>query len=55
LNPFGGINAISRFNGKPAPGETLGVWGADFDNSSSNPRISETAIQNSFAIEFDTF
>lgn len=55
LNPFGGINAISRFNGNPAPGETLGVWGADFDNIGSHPKISETAIQNSFAIEFDTF
>lgn len=60
LNPFGGINAISRFEGNPAPGETLGVWGADFKNGpSSLPMfdipINLTAIQNSFAIEFDTF
>lgn len=68
LNPFGGINAISRFDGAPAPGETLGVWGADFKNvitsddkkvDMSNPintfPISGSAIPNSFAIEFDTF
>ncbi len=57
LNPFGGIRAISRFDGSPAPGETLGVWGADFNNlgSASRASISQTAIQNSFAIEFDTF
>ncbi|MFC6322469.1 L-type lectin family protein [Companilactobacillus baiquanensis] len=58
-NPFGGIRAISRFKGNPAPGETLGVWGADFDNLSPNfgetDKILPTAIQNSFAIEFDTF
>ncbi|MGQ2375770.1 hypothetical protein [Companilactobacillus zhachilii] len=64
LNPFGGINAISRFNGEPAHGETLGVWGADFknDGSAKFPEnlldlfpISGRAIPNSFAIEFDTF
>lgn len=66
LNPFGGINAISRFNGKPASGETLGVWAADFLNVvdketiQNNPLskvfpISGRAIPNSFAIEFDTF
>ena len=57
LNPFGGINAISRYNGNPAPGETLGVWGADFNNNGLlfGLPISKTAIPKSFAIEFDTF
>lgn len=57
MNKWGGIKAISRFHGNPAPGETLGVWGADFDNANSifNIPISQTAIPNSFAIEFDTF
>lgn len=55
LNPFGGIEAISRYNGKAAHGETLGVWGADFNNLQSKFELSKTAIQNSFAIEFDTF
>ncbi|KRK64733.1 extracellular protein [Companilactobacillus tucceti DSM 20183] len=58
-NPLGGIRAISRFKGNPAPGQTLGVWGADMDNDKSNYvkpyGILPTAIQNSFAIEFDTF
>lgn len=58
LNPFGGIEAISRYDGNPAPGQTLGVWGADFNNvgtTAQNAPISQTAIPNSFAIEFDTF
>ncbi|WP_125714105.1 L-type lectin family protein [Companilactobacillus kedongensis] len=58
-NPYGGIRAISRFKGVPAPGQTLGVWGADMDNDNPNndpsTQILPTAIQNSFAIEFDTF
>lgn len=37
-------------------GESMGVWGTDFDTKETNPAsISATAIPNSFAIEFDTF
>lgn len=52
-----GVNAISTYNGNPAYGETLGVWGADFNNKVmvSKEEIARTAIQNSFAIEFDTY
>lgn len=52
------LGAISTFGENPAYGETLGVWGADFDNE--NPeydinKLIKTSIQRSYAIEFDTF
>jgi len=62
-----GKNAISTKNEKnskgqdlktPMFGETLGVWGADFDNFNDKylpVDIAATGIQNSYAIEFDTF
>lgn len=34
-------------------GETLGVWGSDVDNSDIS-KVTGTAIQNSWALEFDT-
>ncbi|ALB29602.1 hypothetical protein [Companilactobacillus heilongjiangensis] len=52
------LGAISMFNEDPAYGETLGVWGADFDNENANNMTSDlikTSIQKSYAIEFDTF
>ncbi|MFD1671978.1 hypothetical protein ACFQ5M_07720 [Agrilactobacillus yilanensis] len=50
-------NAISQnAAGIAQAGQTLGVWGADVDNSVSSPAtIAGMAIQNSWAIEFDTF
>ncbi|GEO69829.1 lectin-like domain-containing protein [Levilactobacillus acidifarinae] len=37
-------------------GETLGVWGVDNQSKRTNPQeIAATAIQNSWALEFDTF
>lgn len=56
-NDIRGKNAISTFDGNPAPGETLGVWGADFnkDKKTEKEDIAKTSIQNSYAIEFDTF
>lgn len=41
----------------PGDGETLGVWGTDWinDKQISPQDIAKTAIQNSLAIEFDTF
>lgn len=49
--------AISTYNNKPAVGETLGVWGADFNTNMSTTAadVASTAIQNSWALEFDTF
>ncbi|KRK79073.1 hypothetical protein FD03_GL001436 [Companilactobacillus nodensis DSM 19682 = JCM 14932 = NBRC 107160] len=53
----GGIDAISRKNdGTPSPGETLGVWASDSNGAqSSRDELAKTAIQNSWALEFDTF
>lgn len=40
----------------PGNGETLGVWGTDWDTKETEPtNIAKNAIQNSVAIEFDTF
>ncbi|WP_025025187.1 hypothetical protein [Companilactobacillus nodensis] len=48
--------AISTYNKEPLPGETLGVWGPDKDKNQTKPTvIAAGAIQNSWALEFDTF
>lgn len=48
--------AITTYNNKPVAGETLGVWGPDIDkNQTSNKIVAKYAIQNSWALEFDTF
>lgn len=40
----------------PGNGETLGVWGTDWDfNETKVANIAKNAIQNSVAIEFDTY
>ncbi|WP_125763378.1 hypothetical protein [Companilactobacillus hulinensis] len=61
-----GSNAISRdVAGNPAPGQTLGVWGDDnlpdapYATAIKYPKntsadVAKTAIQNSWALEFDT-
>lgn len=53
-----GSQAISLdSSGKAAPGETLGVWGSAGNagaNLNSSKNLGNTAIQNSFALEFDT-
>lgn len=53
----GGLESIAHFGNKLGYGESLGVWGTDFDNNHQHQRsdIAKTAIQNSLAIEFDTF
>ncbi|MFC6323581.1 hypothetical protein [Companilactobacillus baiquanensis] len=59
----GGTDAISNLNGTPNAGETLGVWGSDSNKyamaksprMNNVPTLAEQAIQNSFAIEFDTY
>lgn len=55
-NDARGKNAISMYNGSPAFGETLGVWGgsATPDMTSNALSLSDGAIKNSFAMEFDT-
>lgn len=58
----GGLDAISNVNGKVNNGESLGVWGSDNNKftAAKPPRVgnvptaAEQAIQNSFAVEFDT-
>ncbi|WP_125673064.1 hypothetical protein [Companilactobacillus allii] len=64
-----GIDAISRYTGpKPSHnpsavnklgiGESMGVWGTDFNydhGATSTTSIAKTAIQKSWAMEFDTF
>lgn len=43
-------------NGHPVNGETLGVWGTDQDKTmATSAEVAKTAIQNSWALEFDTF
>lgn len=44
-------------NGVPVNGQSLGVWGADWDSTNqTHPEyLSNTAIQNSWALEFDTY
>lgn len=53
----GGPDAISKSRGVPKPGETLGVWGPDVitNQNQNSTEIAEGAIQNSWALEFDTF
>lgn len=49
-----GLAATPAFTSKVI-GETLGVWGVDMDSSrSSTSALAKTAIQNSWALEFDT-
>ncbi|WP_119326599.1 hypothetical protein [Companilactobacillus musae] len=52
-----GENSIALSStGIPVNGQSLGVWGADWDKTNSEPsNISKTAIQNSWAMEFDTY
>jgi len=50
-----GLDAMPLQRKGPIAGETLGVWGVDEDPHQSDPkRIAHTAIQNSWALEFDT-
>lgn len=50
----GGVDAIAKTtSGTVGDGETLGVWGVD--DGITNPQIQSRAIQNSWALEFDSF
>lgn len=51
-----GTNAISSVGNKINVGETLGVWGIGSYASSDNTNaVAATAIQHSWALEFDTY
>lgn len=52
-----GIEASTKAaNGQPVGGETLGVWGTDQDKTMATAdKVAQTGIQNSWALEFDTF
>ena len=52
-----GENAIAlSADGTPVNGQSLGVWGADWDyNQVQTQAVADTAIKNSWALEFDTF
>lgn len=56
-NDKNGQNAIALSNtGVPVNGQALGVWGADWDYRNTSPNVvANTAIHNSWALEFDTF
>ncbi|MFD1418657.1 L-type lectin family protein [Companilactobacillus keshanensis] len=50
-----GYGAISMDGNLPAKGQTMGVWGIDKDFNNSDPqKLADSAIQNSWALEFDT-
>lgn len=54
-NPANGVSSFSHNGTKIGTGETLGVWGMDTDKSvTSTQTIADTAIQDSWALEFDT-
>ncbi|WP_203640446.1 WxL domain-containing protein [Levilactobacillus andaensis] len=54
-NDARGLDAMPLQRKGPIAGETLGVWGVDEDPHQSDPKkIAYTAIQNSWALEFDT-
>ncbi|MFC6288966.1 WxL domain-containing protein [Levilactobacillus angrenensis] len=53
-NDWWGLTAMPAKGKAAIPAETLGVWGIDTDSrQSSEKSIAETAIQNSWALEFD--
>lgn len=53
-NDGAGLAASPSF-GKTVSGETLGVWGVDTDKKQSTAdKLAASAIQNSWALEFDT-
>lgn len=51
-----GTNAFAHSSRNPGNGQSLGVWGVDDDTTNNDPNVlAKTAIQNSWALEFDTF
>jgi len=55
-NDPNGTAAAASFTNQNIIGETMGVWGVDDDKSRTDPAaIAATGIQNSWALEFDTY
>ncbi|WP_125713917.1 L-type lectin family protein [Companilactobacillus kedongensis] len=53
-----GFDAAAKLsNGETAKGQTMGVWGSDdsYKSSTTSDDVAAKAIQNSWALEFDTF
>ncbi len=48
-----GTSAIAKNGTKIAGGESFGVWGSDLSRKSSTTAMAASAIQNSWALEFD--
>lgn len=48
-----GTTAIAKNGTKIAGGETLGVWGSDLSRKSTTSAMAASAIQKSWALEFD--
>ncbi len=46
-------NAIAKDGNNIAGGESMGVWGSDVSNKKDKSAIAASAIQNSWALEFD--
>lgn len=55
-DPNGGDSIALSGDGIPVNGQSLGVWGADWQTGNKDSTmLSKTAIQKSWALEFDTF
>lgn len=55
-NDPNGTSAAAQISAKNIVGETLGTWGVDADSKEKDPQvIADSAIQNSWALEFDTY
>lgn len=55
-NDPAGNGATSQREGQPIFGESLGVWGIDSIANGGDPKkIAQSAIQHSWALEFDTY
>jgi len=48
-----GTDAIAKNGNKIAGGETLGVWGSDLSRKATSTAMASSAIQKSWALEFD--
>ncbi|WP_125565973.1 hypothetical protein [Companilactobacillus insicii] len=49
-----GTSAISMSGNSIAGGQTLGVWGSDVPNKATPADVANSAIKNSWALEFDS-
>ncbi|CAM3039880.1 cell surface protein [Lactiplantibacillus plajomi] len=55
-NDANGVSAAAQVNPSKILAETMATWGVDSDNKQQDPQvIAGTAIQNSWALEFDTY